>query len=344
MARRGVAFLLAWAAIPGSAQPGRSVTLADADRTIQELRAKTKDLTEARRRFLKRLDEAIGQFDRGSRNSDGIKLPGADTDLSNGPRHVMSAGVRKFFAARMLATRGPERAAAGPEGRSLPSSGGTPAPVCVVRSDTEERRPDALAEMNRLQDLIAEAKLCMDASQAVVQGLLVVPARELKSSDGAEWKPRHNQLLKARARLEEAILQAYTSLPVDVIKDAPLEFAPDVPIRLARDQPVTLVAAPRFRMALTDSGIEDESGLRLFYQEEWIQRGPVAVHLSWRVGVDTRTGEHRLLQRYEPRRIRGAIDELFKLDEFYRIDGFYRIKDEPGFRPPAEAPALAAER
>jgi hypothetical protein len=295
----------------------RTVTLADADKAIEVLRQKTKELTDARSRFLKRLDDTIARYDSGFRTSDGRKIPGADADLSNGPADIMWAGVRRFFAARMLGAGG------------------------------SRYQPSALAEMDRLQELILDAKIRMDATREVIRRLLVVSVRELNSQKEAEWKARHDQLLRARAALEEAAKQAYASLPVDLpdggpgldkerawdllimgqtlpqdppnpagpIKGAPRESVAGLPLRLPQGKRTTLLSEPGFRMALTDAGIEDEHGLRLFYQEEWIQRGQVVVRLRWRVGVNPRTGEHTLIKRYEPREHRGTIDELYKFQE-----------------------------
>jgi hypothetical protein len=169
----------------------RTVTLADADKAIEVLRQKTKELTDARSRFLKRLDDTIARYDSGFRTSDGRKIPGADADLSNGPADIMWAGVRRFFAARMLGAGG------------------------------SRYQPSALAEMDRLQELILDAKIRMDATREVIRRLLVVSVRELNSQKEAEWKARHDQLLRARAALEEAAKQAYASLPVDLPDGGP---------------------------------------------------------------------------------------------------------------------------
>jgi len=77
-------------------------------------------------------------------------------------------------------------------------------------------------------------------------------------------------------------------------------------------------------MALTDPGIEDRSGRRVFYQEEWVQRRTAVIRMRWRVGVDTRTGEHTLIKRYPPRELRGDLDDLYR-----RWDGDYLWYLEP---------------
>jgi hypothetical protein len=79
------------------------------------------------------------------------------------------------------------------------------------------------------------------------------------------------------------------------------------------------------RIALTDSGVEDNQGRRLFYEEEWMTRqgsiaratgtGPagIVVLMRWAVAVNTTTGQHTLLRRYEPRELQGDVDGLYEL-------------------------------
>src|SRR5580704_11295565 len=75
---------------------------------------------------------------------------------------------------------------------------------------------------------------------------------------------------------------------------------------------ITLINELGYRMELTDSGIEDPPGRRLFYQEDWVQRGTAVIRMRWRVGVDTRTGQHTLIKRYPPRELRGRLEDLYK--------------------------------
>jgi len=316
---------------PESPREGRgadgpsAITPADADRVIEELRQKTKEVTEARNRFLKTLDQAIGRFDAGSRTPDGKKISAADADLTSGPADIMWAGVRKLFAARMLAARG--------AGYQLP----------------------ALAEMDRLEKLIGEARDLADTSQPIVRGLLLVSARDLNTRSEGEWKSKHAQLLKARQALDEAAKQAYASLPIDlpegetaeerkekawdlivIGKKVPKATPPPpasaeesigrepdaptlrrtrltLPVTIEQGKRITVLNEAGYRMALTDSGAVDENGRHLYYQEEWIQRGSAVVRMRWRVAVDTATGEHIMLKRYEPRERRGSLETLYKI-------------------------------
>ena len=321
MELRGLALLLVLVGAVGIAGQGPSeaspaVTLTEADRLIADLRQKTKELAETRTRFLRRLDEAITRFDSGSRTNDGRRIPAADAGLTNGPADITSTAVRKFFAARMLGARG---------------SGD---------------QPPALSEMDRLQYLIGQARTLVDSSQIVIRGVLVVSARELDARTEGTWKAKHDELLKARLTLEQTAQQAYATLPIDLpygdtaaerkerawdlfvmgspvpkeseeqnlhrspVEEAP-PAAPSLPIRLERGRRITLLNEPGFRFALTDSGIEDEKGRHVFYQEEWMQRGLAVLRLRQRVAVDTITGEHILIKHYEARERHGSLDELY---------------------------------
>jgi hypothetical protein len=83
-----------------------------------------------------------------------------------------------------------------------------------------------------------------------------------------------------------------------------------VPIAFERRKRVTLVNEISYRMAVTDSGIDDE-GRHIFCQEEWVQRGPSVIRFRWRVAVETATGQNILLKRYPPRELTGDLEELY---------------------------------
>jgi hypothetical protein len=150
-------------------------------------------------------------------------------------------------------------------------------------------------------------------------------------------------LLKARVAAEEAAKRAMLTLPIDMqnvdqpdatapediaekawdllgralpvqkqpVSTAPQQPVPAVPIRFERRKRVTLINEFSYRMAMTDSGIEDSHGRHIFYQEEWVQRGQSVIRFRWRVAVETATGEHILLKRYPPRELQGALDSLY---------------------------------
>jgi hypothetical protein len=129
-------------------------------------------------------------------------------------------------------------------------------------------------------------------------------------------KSRRDRLLKAREAAEEAAKRALMAFPLDQSKaSSPEETAQrawdrlQIPIRFERRKRVTLIGDASFRMAVTDSGIEDNRGRRIFYQEEWAQRGPSVIR--WRVAVETATGEHILLKRYSPLELHGDLEDLY---------------------------------
>ena len=64
-------------------------------------------------------------------------------------------------------------------------------------------------------------------------------------------------------------------------------------------------------MAITDSGITDDLGRHIFYQEEWVQRGVSVIRFRWRVAVENATGQHVMVRRYNPIERQGSLDNLY---------------------------------
>jgi hypothetical protein len=81
---------------------------------------------------------------------------------------------------------------------------------------------------------------------------------------------------------------------------------------LPRNRRITLVNESGYRIALTDPAIEDRTGQRIFYEEEWEQRGPVVVRMRWRVGVDPKSGQHLLIKHYRLIERHGSLDDLYR--------------------------------
>jgi hypothetical protein len=327
------------------AQSGPSADLADADKAIQGLRQISKELSEAVKRFHQHLDEAIALHDRWHRLADDRQIRGADVDLTGAPADLISETVRKFTAFRMLAAR---------------SGNYEPAPV---------------ADMDQIRNLILESRERVEASTAVLRRLLVVSVKDLDPHRDANIRIRHDQLLKARGGAEEAARQALAALPVELPDSNPADEGaqkdwdllamgrpgvqgrtdsslskpvqtalktPELPTHYARRKRFTLVSDSFFRMAITDSGIEDASGRRLFYEEEWILRGASVIRLRWRVAVDTATEDHVLLKRYPPLEMHGSIEELYRSMDRYSV--WYMEPPDEGMRPaPAEVEAALAE-
>jgi hypothetical protein len=285
-----------------------STALSDTDKVIEGFRRVSRELNDSVRSFYTHLDQTIARYDRGYRLENGRSVQGADVDLIGGPPDVRWSAIRRFVSFRLLAARNEEYA---------------PAPV---------------ADLDRIQQLVLEARKQVDASTTVLRRLLVVSVADFDPHNDAVMKARHDQLLKARVAAEEAAKRAMLALPLDQPDaSAPEETAektwdllgrglpaqkeptpnttrqtaPAVPVRFERRKRVTLINEASYRMALTDSGIEDDLGRHIFYQEEWVQRGQSVIRFRWRVAVEPSTGEHILLKRYPPRELQGALEKLY---------------------------------
>jgi hypothetical protein len=308
------AFLIALAFICNA--QGQS-TAGDTQKTIDGLRQITQQLNGSVKEFYSQLDKVLDRQDRGYRGTDGRIVPSADADLNHGQAEIMWTAARKFATFRMMASR------------------------------SEGYNPPAIAELDRLQFLIAETRKRVDLCTALMRGKLVVSSAELDLSKTGLGIARreYDQLWKARATAEEAAMKALLALPIDqserssserraqavwdslgrgtaskpqaqqaaikhVEPGVHVEPAIEVPLLLERRKRVTLLADPSYRMAITDSGVDD-SGRHIFYQEEWAQRGISVVRFRWRVAVETSTGQHVLVKRYTPLEVQGSIDELY---------------------------------
>jgi hypothetical protein len=289
-------------------------------KAIEGFRQITKELNDSVKTFYTHLDQEIARHDRGYRLQNRPQVPGADADLTGGSPDVTWAAIRKFTSFRMLAVR--------------------------RKDDKGATEPAAAADVERIEQLIIEARKRVDASTATLRRLLVISAVDFDPREDAAEKASHDQLLKARVATEEAAKRAMLTLPIDMQNagqpDAPApediaekawdllgrdlasqsspaqpvsgvrtQPAPVVPIRFERRKRVTLIDEFSYRMAMTDSGIEDSRGRHIFYQEEWVQRGQAVIRFRWRVAVETATGQHILLKRYPPREHQGALGDLY---------------------------------
>lgn len=303
-----VAFALFTAAGLTGQTPPPATSLSETDKVVAGLRQVSNELNSSMRSFYTHLDQTIERLDRGYRTENGRSVQGADVDLIGGPPEVTWGAIRKFVAFRMMAARRPEYA------------------------------PELAADLERIQQLILETRKRVDASSATLRRLLVVSVADFDPQNDAAMKTRHFQLLKARVGAEEAAKRAMLALPLDQpdagapeeaaekawdllgrglpapkepIPDARQQTTPPLPLRIERRKRVTLISEASYRMAVTDSGIEDEQGRHIFYQEEWVQRGQSVIRYRWRVSVETATGEHILLKRYPARELRGDLDVLY---------------------------------
>ena len=309
--RAGLIIALACSAA-ANAQTPLDFSKSAPQRTIAALREITRQLNQSVRSFYSQLDKTLSQHDRGYRAQDGHIVPSADADLNNGAADVMWTTARKFAVVRMLASR------------------------------NETYKPPALAELDRMQLLLAETRQRVNASTALIRRLMVISHADLDLHKDAltDARREHQQLLRARADAEDAALLALLALPIEQSEtSSPEERAqrtwdslargmpgkpmveqistkaaqplPDIPLRIERRKRLTVLQDPSYRMAITDSGIEDQQGRHIFYQEEWAQRGVSVIRLRWRVAVETRTGQHIMIKRYAPVELQGSLDDLY---------------------------------
>jgi len=293
------------------------------EKVIANLHRIAADLNDAVRRYNVHLDREIAQYDHASRSNAGRRIPGADFDLMGGPTDTVQIAMRKLFEARVISAHRP-----GDE-------------------------PPSLADCERIQTLIGEARAQIEIGSATLRRLQVVSAADLTPKTQAEQKLRLRELLKARYAAAEAAKRAFVALPVALpsadSSDEQRERAWDLmvakmpmnqarpsdvntppsgailPIRFEQGRRITLVNERSCRVTLTDSGMEDTQGRRLFYQEEWITRqgslartngtgpGGIVILFRWAVAVNTKTGRHTLLRSYGPHEFRGTLDEFYEL-------------------------------
>ena len=172
-----------------------------------------------------------------------------------------------------------------------------------------------LADSDRIQILIAEARRRIAMGNDVMRQFLTISAKELNSRADAELRVRRYELLKARAAATEAAKKALVAvLPFDLpgadspeeqkerawdlmavslpigqndgsnVRGLTQQKTPEdavvLPIRLEQGKKITLIHEPFRRIALTDSGIEDRQGRHLFYQEEWERRRSLIARMA----------------------------------------------------------------
>jgi hypothetical protein len=297
--------------LPAAAQQKRPDSAVDvADKAIAGLRQVSNQLTEAVKVYEKHLDAEMMLHGSGYRMAEGRRIPGADAGELSGPADMVQTAARKLAAARMLAARG-----AGYE-------------------------PVALADSDRVQELIWEALKRMGTGNDAMRRLLMVSVKDLNARTDAVMKARRRELLRARNVTAEAAKKALVALPVPLSEAdsaeeqrerawdlmvanlgipktggrnvRPPEDVPVFPIRFEPGKRFTLFADPFRRVAWTDSGMKDRRGRRLFYQEEWVRRAGTTVSMRWAVALDMATGQHTLLRRYWPREFRGDFEEDYR--------------------------------
>jgi hypothetical protein len=310
------AILLTLTASPVWSAPDDPKEATAATAAIADLRQVAKDLTETTRRFQLHLDQEIALHDRGYRTEAGHRIPGADVDLTSGPSIVAQDAVCKLFAARMIAARKPGY------------------------------EPAALIDLDRLQFLILDARSHVANANRVMRQFMMISAKNLNSATEADAKVRRLELLKARDAAVDAAKKALVTLPVAIPSaDSPEELretawdligpnapgpnapastqsAPSepkvkdnviaLPLAFEQGKKIILLRGPFRRITLTDSGLEDQRGRRLFYQERWEQGMGVTSVNRWAVAVNPATGQHTLLRRYQTREFREELASVYQ--------------------------------
>lgn len=276
----------------------------DAERATESLRKITRELNDTTRRLQSDLGRIIDRDDRRFRLRDRTPIAGADADLVSGPADLMWAAKQKFTVFRMLTAR------------------------------DAKGEPATAADLEHIQQSVVDARKRVDAATAVLRRMLVVSAANLDRTKEAAEKLRRDQLWRSRAEAEDAAKQALMLLPLDQeqasAQDDTAQKVWDslasaktrqaaIPVRFARRQRVTVIDEASYRFAITDSGIEDGAGRHVFYQEEWVQRGPSVIRLRWRVGMDPGSGRHILLKRYSPVELRGELANLYEQRDRYYL-------------------------
>ena len=131
--------------------------------------------------------------------------------------------------------------------------------------------------------------------------------------------------------------------------DAPRERSREnpptaLPVHWEQGRRTTLINEAGYRVALTDPGAKDPNGRRIFYQEEWVQRGRVVLQKAQLVTVDTSTGQHVLIKRYPPREFTGSIDDVYSLTGLYETRSVKPPDVEPSRQEVESALARVARR
>ncbi len=270
---------------------------------IASLRQAARELNEIAAQFQSHLRQEMARFDQ-SRGLGAHLMEAADADLAGAKTSALRGASQTLFVARILASR-----------EDLPP---TPARL----------------NLDRLQDSLRSTQRLIESGQALARRALLVPASSLTPEGAPGWRLKLKQLRNARTLAQDAAEKALLALPLELPEADSIQEKQDsawdlltgaypppdpahpaarerLPLRLDRGRRLTLVSEPGVRIALTDPGIVDRHGRRIFYQEVWIQRPFSVLRWRWRVGVDTATGRHVLIKRYRPLDHKGALEALY---------------------------------
>jgi hypothetical protein len=299
----------------------------DPGKAIADLRQVATDLDNAVKLFETHLDREMALNDGGYRTKGGQRIPGADAEFISGPADVVQRAMRRLFAARMISARGPGYAPAPMtdfdhiqalilEARARLTVGNAIMRRFMLVS-AKDLNPATYAEQKvRQVELLKARNTAVEAAQKAFVALPVpLPdADSLEEQRELAW-----DLMVAKMPVEQKQKTGTTS-------ERQQDPVP-LPVRFEPGKRITLVNEHFCRVALTDSGLEDSQGRHLFYQEEWVTRpgslarttgtgsAGIVVSLRRAVAVNTKTGQHTLLRRYDTREFQGDFDNLYQFQE-----------------------------
>lgn len=186
----GFAAILGCGMLAAQDQPAgpTEATRREAEAAIRGLQQIANQLNDAARLLEMHADAAVIKYDSGHK-----EVLAADADVAGRTPPARREALRKLVLARMRASRTP----------------GSLSP--------------ALADMDRLQELIGEARLRLDAADPLVKRFLVVSVDDLKQGKGFEWRSTHDQLIKVRSLADQAARKAVQVLPLDLPEGESLE-------------------------------------------------------------------------------------------------------------------------
>jgi hypothetical protein len=299
----------------------------DPGKAIADLRQVATDLDNAVKLFETHLDREMALNDGGYRTKGGQRIPGADAEFISGPADVVQRAMRRLFAARMVSARGPGYAPAPMidfdhiqalilEARARLTVGNAIMRRLMLVS-AKDLNPATYAEQRVRQTELLKARNA--AVEAAKKAFVALPVPLPDADSLEEQRELAWDLMVAKMPVEQKQKTGTTS-------ERQQDPVP-LPVRFEPGKRITLVNEHFCRVALTDSGLEDAQGRHLFYQEEWVTRpgslarttgtGPagIVVLLRRAVAVNTKTGQHTLLRRYDTREFQGDFDNVYQFQE-----------------------------
>lgn len=351
--RAWISGILFWLAVPqmrAADDPGKA---------IADLRQVATDLDNAVKLFETHLDREMALHDGGYRTKGGQRIPGADAEFISGPADVVERAMRRLFAARMIAARRPGYAPAPvtdfdhiqaliPEARRRLIAGNAVMRGLMLVSAKDLLNPATYAQQKVTQTELLKARYA--AVEAAQKAFVALPVSLPDADSQEEQREKAWDLMVAKLPVQQKPQAGLRA-------EKPPEDPAFPPLRFEPGGRITLVNEHFCRVALTDSGLEDSQGRHLFYQEEWVTRpgslarttgtGPagIVVLLRRAVAVNTKTGQHTLLRRYDTREFQGDFDNLYRSQQSdYIANAELADKPAPPSMQELKSAAASAER